>query len=169
MSIASEIYRIATNVSNALDAIAAKGVDVPSSANSDDLADLIEEIASADPVTPVFTGGGISGTATASAVNASVSTETNNSGVTIDAECDVVRSDVVYDGNTYGIVDQDDGDIALAGTSESMTPTTYYINGVTITAPESGTRTFSVTVPNGSGNTITFVFTVDANGNTTIE
>ena len=41
MSIQSEITRISGNVTNALAAIAAKGVIVPAGSNSDDLADLI--------------------------------------------------------------------------------------------------------------------------------
>ena len=41
MSIQSEITRISGNVSDALTAIGAKGVTVPSGATSDDLADLI--------------------------------------------------------------------------------------------------------------------------------
>ena len=45
MSISSEISRISGNVSDALTAIAAKGVTVPAGSNSDDLADLIGSIA----------------------------------------------------------------------------------------------------------------------------
>lgn len=44
MSIASEISRISGNVSDALDAISNKGVTVPSTATSDDLATLIGQI-----------------------------------------------------------------------------------------------------------------------------
>lgn len=44
MSIQSEITRISGNVSDALTAIAQKGVTVPSGSNSDDLADLISQI-----------------------------------------------------------------------------------------------------------------------------
>lgn len=44
MSIASEISRISQNVSDSLDAVAAKGVSVPSGATSDDLANLIGNI-----------------------------------------------------------------------------------------------------------------------------
>ena len=44
MSIASEITRISSNVSDALTAIAQKGVTVPSGSNSDDLATLIAQI-----------------------------------------------------------------------------------------------------------------------------
>ena len=46
MSIQSEINRISGNVSDALDAIEAKGVTIPSGSNSDDLADLIAQIQS---------------------------------------------------------------------------------------------------------------------------
>ena len=44
MSISSEISRISGNISDSLDAVAAKGVTVPSGSTSDDLADLIEQI-----------------------------------------------------------------------------------------------------------------------------
>lgn len=44
MSIASQINRINQNVSDAFDAIEAKGVTIPSGSNSDDLADLIGQI-----------------------------------------------------------------------------------------------------------------------------
>ena len=44
MSIASEISRLSQNVSDSLDAVAAKGVTVPSGSNSDDLAGLIAQI-----------------------------------------------------------------------------------------------------------------------------
>lgn len=44
MSISSEITRISGNVSDALDAIEAKGVQIPTGANSDDLATLIASI-----------------------------------------------------------------------------------------------------------------------------
>ena len=44
MSIQTEITRISGNVSDALDAIAAKGVTIPSGSNSDDMATLIGQI-----------------------------------------------------------------------------------------------------------------------------
>lgn len=46
MSISSEISRISKNVSDSLDAVAAKGVTVPSGSTSDDLPDLIAQISS---------------------------------------------------------------------------------------------------------------------------
>ena len=51
----------------------------------------------------------------------------------------------------------------------STTTNTMFISGVTLNAPSEGTRTFSVTVPNGDNDTLTYTFTVDASGNTTIE
>lgn len=44
MSIRSEITRIKNNVDSSLEAVAAKGVTVPSDANSDDLPQLIGAI-----------------------------------------------------------------------------------------------------------------------------
>ena len=50
MSIASEIARLSKNVSDSLDAVAAKGVTVPSWSNSDHLSSLIAEIADAEAI-----------------------------------------------------------------------------------------------------------------------
>ena len=47
------------------------------------------------------------------------------------------------------------------------TTASSFISGVTLQAPQSGTRSFSVTVPNGN-STQTVTFTVDANGNVTV-
>lgn len=44
MSIATEITRISSNVSDALAVIADEGVTVPTGANSDNLADLIGQV-----------------------------------------------------------------------------------------------------------------------------
>lgn len=51
MSIQSEINRISGNVSDSLDAVAAKGVTVPQGANSDNLAGLIASIPEVQPAT----------------------------------------------------------------------------------------------------------------------
>lgn len=56
------------------------------------------------------------------------------------------------------------------GTIDAASQTTSvssYISGVTLVAPESGTNSFSITVPNGD-TTVTFTFVVDSNGNTHI-
>lgn len=62
------------------------------------------------------------------------------------------------------------GNIASAtiAAPNNTTTTAKYISGVTIQAPSSGTRSFSITVPNGDSTT-TFTFSVDSNGNVVIE
>ena len=51
MSIESEITRISENVQNSLNAVAEQGVEVPTGANSNDLAELIAEIKNSSTVT----------------------------------------------------------------------------------------------------------------------
>ena len=119
------------------------------------------------PVTPLFKGGDVSGTASAAGVNAVLSS-TNNSGVVINASGTASRQAVNYNGNVSGFVAKSDNDQAMsAGTSTALTGNTYYLNGVTINTPSTGVRTFSITVPNGN-TTATFVFNVDSSGNVTI-
>lgn len=55
-----------------------------------------------------------------------------------------------------------------AGAASSASSQTKYLTGVTINKPSSGTRTFAITVPNGTG-TITFNFKVDSSGNVWVE
>lgn len=58
-------------------------------------------------------------------------------------------------------------DTATVNATSQTTTAQSYISGVTLTVPETGTRTFSITVPNGN-TTATFVFNVDAEGSVTI-
>jgi len=51
--------------------------------------------------------------------------------------------------------------------SSTTTTATKYISGVILTAPSSGSRSFTVTVPNGN-STIIYIFNVDSSGNVTI-
>lgn len=123
----------------------------------------------AQSASPSFTGGSFTGIATASGNSCNISNSTNNSGVSIDIGGSVNRTAVTYDGAVSGWVEKSNGAIALAASnSASLTAATYYINGVTLTAPSSGTRSFGITVPNGNGDPITFIFSVDSNGNTTV-
>lgn len=57
--------------------------------------------------------------------------------------------------------------LTKSATSDAQTNAVSYISGVTLTKPTSGTRSFSITVPNGN-STVTFTFNVDSSGNVTI-
>lgn len=123
--------------------------------------------------TPTFTGGGLSSKAAdlSTQTNITTNTSTNNSGVSIVCRGKAARDAFTYNGAVGGWVAANNGATPSGGSSLSQTTwtgTTYYIDGVTLTTPSSGTRTFAITVPNGSSETITFNFSVDANGNTTI-
>ena len=117
--------------------------------------------------TPAFTGGGLSGTATASSSTASISDSTNNSGVSIATACTATRANVTYNGAVAGWVSKSSGTVALSSGTGAMTSKTYYINGVTMATPSSGSRTFTVTAPSG-GTNHTYTFTQGADGRTTI-
>lgn len=74
---------------------------------------------------------------------------------------------------TGTIATKTNSDITLTNNILTI-PAGYYaagtktIPGVEITAPSSGTNTFYITLPNGQGDTITLLFTVDSEGNTDI-
>lgn len=227
MSIASQISRIAGNVSAALLKLASKGVIIPTGANSDDLADLIDEIPVYDEVTatpgidkhgvdeyfnsgtsgdhdisltpkysnqdghitahtdepgtteyykiktasPSFSGGALfNKDAFASAINASISATTDASGIILQTSGKATRGAVVYATKADGWINRNAGDEAMAGGSETTWDgASYYINGVTIVPPASGTHSFTITLPNGDNDTITLTVTVYANGSWSIE
>lgn len=110
------------------------------------------------------------GSSTATSSTASISSSTNNSGVLIQTKYSIDAATISYNAAANGWINK----AADATTGSSTTAlnatngTAYYINGVTLTAPSSGTRSFTITVPNGSAGTLTFNFSVDADGNTTI-
>jgi len=137
--------------------IAAAGLNVGSSATRTYIP------AAAGSVT--ITGG--SGACTYStATNANCST-TNNSGVeitftgggTVTAVAKITTAGYTPTNNNFAT--------ATAGSGNGVG--SIYVNGVTLTPPNSGTRYFDITVPNGSINDyMTFRFTVDTSGNVTI-
>ncbi len=110
-------------------------------------------------------GGGISNKgATALFSNMSVSS-TNTSGVEIQTQGAAGREAILFNGNVDGWVQATDGDLIASKISQSTwNGTKYYATGVTLT----NGKQFDITVPNGSNSTITFHFSVDNNGNTTI-
>ena len=113
---------------------------------------------------PAFDGGGLTSKgATAGFTNMTVS-NTDTSGVAIQAKGTAGRAAVLYNGAVNGWVSKSDNASALAAESASTwNGTTYYATGVTI----GNNKAFDITVPNGN-STVTFHFAVDGNGNTTI-
>lgn len=88
--------------------------------------------------TPAFDGGGlsVSGTASATATNANIST-INYSGIAITAKGTATpsRASVLYNGAVAGWVSKADNAVALAsdsGSATALTNTTYYVNGITV-------------------------------------
>lgn len=110
------------------------------------------------------------GGSTATGTNCSISNTTNNSGVSVQTKYSINAVAINYAAAATGWIDK----AASAATGSNTTAksatngTAYYINGVTMTTPSSGTRTFTVTAPS-EGTNHTYTFTQDANGRTSIK
>ena len=136
MSIASEIARISQNVSDSLDAVAAKGVTVPSGSTSDDLAGLIALIS---------TGSGTGMTV--------VETEDSHGGtiVTITGEEVVLQAKTGITPSTSSqTIEPDEGYTGLSSVTVSAIPSQYIVP----------TGTKSITA-NGTGIDVTAYAAVD--------
>ena len=120
---------------------------------------------SAKPAAPSFDGGALnSKSASATFTNATTSA-TNTSGVAIQTKGTAGRDAVLYNGAVEGWVSKTDNATASAAIASSeWNGTTYYLTGITL----GNSKTFDITVPNGTSNPVTFRFTVDASGNTTV-
>ena len=113
-------------------------------------------------VTAAISGGGLSGTATASSSTATISDSTNTSGISFTTTCTATRAKVSCTASTAGWAS---GTIKeLAQDTGTMTAKTYYINSVSLPKGKS----FSITVYTGASTQTTFTFTTDANGNTVV-
>lgn len=111
--------------------------------------------------TPKFDGGALSGSASGTYTNATTSA-TDTSGVKVVANAKASRTAVLYNGAVNGWVNKADNAATevTAITNQALTSETKYITGVDIKS----SKNFNITVPNGTGS-LTFNFTVDANGN----
>jgi len=121
---------------------------------------------SAKSATPTFKGGDLTDkTATGTFTNATTST-TDTSGVSLVPHASVTRSSFMYAAAVSGWVEKaiNISPSGGASTSASWDGTNVYITGVTLTNGKS----FDITVPNGAEPAITFHFSVDNNGNTTV-
>lgn len=120
------------------------------------------------PATVSVAGGALNNkTATATFTNMEVDS-TDTSGVSILAIGRAGRAAVTYNGAVDGWVTATSGNTVTGGSAISASNwngTTYYAKGVTLTNGKS----FYITVPNGNSGTITFNFTVDNNGNVTVD
>lgn len=113
-----------------------------------------------------ITGGAVSCTYQ-TGTGVTLSNSTNNSGVSVTFRGSRAVATATTSISTNGYISSTD--TAFAGElAASTADTTYYINGVTITPPTTGTRTFAITVPNGD-STVTFNFNVDSSGNVVID
>ena len=125
----------------------------------------IELTVDAQSATPAFSGGALNDKAATATFSNMTTSSTDTSGVSILARGTAGRGDVTYNGAVNGWVTKSNGDVASSSVAASTWDgTTYYATGVTL----GNGKSFSVTVPNGSSGTVTFNFSVDANGNTTI-
>ena len=108
MSISSEISRISGNISDSLDAVAAKGVTVPSGSNSDDLPGLIAQITS---------GGG-------SAISIVDTLDANGGTIRTITAANLSSDTVTASHLEYGYTAHDASGSAITGTlSPGVTPT----------------------------------------------
>lgn len=107
-----------------------------------------------------LSGGEISGILNLNSANASFS-DSNISGVMIQPSGLLNRATV----NSVASDGLINNDIGLSNiVNQQCNGNTQYLTGVTLTAG----KQFNITVPNGENDTITFHFSVDENGNTTI-
>lgn len=155
MSIQSEITRIAGNVSDALDAIANKGVTVPVGSNSDDLATLIAQI----------TGGGSAIVITDTIDSVSGGTIRTITAVDISGDT-VTASDMLY-----GVTAHDASGTAVTGNIVTKTQADLSASGDTVTAPAGYyASSASKSVASGSAatpaTTITATPTISVNSST---
>jgi hypothetical protein len=89
---------------------------------------------------------------------------TNTSGISIMPRSVVTRDSVYINMDVDGWVNLKSGTELIIPDGKTVEGSISYVTGVTLT----NGKQFDVTVPNGSNSTITFHFSVDNNGNTTI-
>ena len=125
----------------------------------------IELTVNVPAASPSFTGGALNNKGASATFTNMTTSSTNTSGVVILAKGTAGRAAVTYNGAVNGWVNKSSGTTASSAVSTSTwNGTTYYATGVTL----GNGNQFDITVPNGSSGTITFHFSVDNSGNTTV-
>ena len=115
---------------------------------------------------------GVSGTntvtPTASIAGSNVTLSNTDNGISMTATGGgTARAAVTGSASAAGYAPAGEFDSENIDAASQTTQAQTYISGVNLTAPTTGTRSFAITVPNGS-STVTFTFTVDSDGNVTI-
>ena len=114
-----------------------------------------------------ISGGALPSSAAGSSNVVASATDTYNSGVSLSITSERTAVSAVTKVTSAGFAAQNNNFASASDSAESATHN-FYVQGVTLTVPSAGaSRQFDITVPNGN-STITFHFTVDSNGNTTI-
>lgn len=175
MSISSEISRISGNVSDALTAIANKGVTVPAGSTSDDLADLIAQI----------TSGGSGGIVISDTTDAAGGTVRTITATEISGTKQIIANGTGIDVSSYQYVDvavpssqpnlQAKTNINPTTSSQTIQADSGYdgLSSVQINAMPSGTVTAPSTISGSSAsvstgtNTLTLTKTVSVTPNVT--
>lgn len=120
-----------------------------------------------------LSGNGALNGKTASAAFTGITTATTddyNNGLLVQSKGTAGRAAVTYT-NTAGYIPEHTSAQTLSSAVSVSTwnGAAYYLKGVTLTAPSTGERQFDITVPNGTSDTITFHFHVDANSNVYVD
>lgn len=119
----------------------------------------------AQTASPNFDGGNLNSKSASAVFTNATTSSTNSSGVTILTKGSAGRDAVLFNGAVNGWVNKSDNANALRAVSASTwNGTNYYLTGVTL----GNGKSFDITVPNGNSDPITYHFSVDSNGNTTI-
>ena len=154
-----------TNLTGSIQLTQREGTTITLNTNNTYVNGNITLALSAKSESPNFDGGALNSKGASATFTNMTTSDTDTSGIVILAKGTAGRDAVLYNGAVNGWVSKSDNTSASAAVASSTwNGTTYYATGVTLTNGKS----FNITVPNGSSGTITFTFSVDNNGNTTI-
>lgn len=146
MSIATEIARIAKNISDSLDAVAAKGVTIPTGSTSDDLPSLIAQITGGGGGIQIVEtedpGGGTIVTVTGNAGGFTVTETEDPSGgtiVTITGQEIILQGKNATPSSSQQVISSDSGYTGLSSVTIAPIPSQYIVPSGTKSITANGT------------------------------